>query len=174
MFLKHLEAAQGYLALDMMDEAVREIESIAPRDRIRPEVLGFRVLLYIKSEKWKEGCIAAQHMTTLEPHVSTWWQCWASCARNWRSPAEAERVSRQAIELFPRDASLLFNLGCLCSIQGKLREASYLIRSALELNGGLKESALDHPDLKAIRDRVQDEPKEDLSLLDHGNEHSEM
>lgn len=155
MFLKHLRAAQGYLDLEMTVEAAREIELMASQDRVRPEVLGFRVLLYMKAEKWKKGCIAAQHMTTLEPHVATWWQYLASCTRNWKSPAEAERVTREAVELFPRDATLQFNLGCLCSIQGKLREASYWISSALKLNKELKDTTLDHPDLIPIRDKFE-------------------
>lgn len=42
------EAESGYLDLGMIAEAASEIEKISPEDKMRPEVIGFRVSIYIR------------------------------------------------------------------------------------------------------------------------------
>ena len=63
---------------------------------------------------------------------------------------EAEKTLLTAIERFPKEATILFNLACYASKQGRLDEARERLKTAIELEPGFKEAALRDDDLEAI------------------------
>jgi tetratricopeptide (TPR) repeat protein len=65
---------------------------------------------------------------------------------------EAERLLRQGLELYPENASLLYDLACLEALQGRTDDAIEHLHTALEAQPKFKEYALKDDDLASIRD----------------------
>jgi uncharacterized protein HemY len=52
----HLRAAEGWLELGNPHEASEELENIAPRLRVHPDVLEIRWRIYAAAERW-DACL---------------------------------------------------------------------------------------------------------------------
>ena len=55
-------ASSGYLELGMFDDASMVLEEIAPEDKMRNEVLGARVRIYMAARKWDMAAAVASHL----------------------------------------------------------------------------------------------------------------
>lgn len=151
---KHLETAEGYLELGMFDDSAMALEEIAPEDKIRPEVLGFRVDLYMAAKKWDMGAAVAQHMVKIQSEAPGWWINWAVCARRGESVEKAEEILLRAVEVHPKHHLIRFNLACYASVMGRISEAKKRLAEAIEINGAARQLALNHPDLEPLWDSI--------------------
>lgn len=149
-FSRHLSAAQGYLELGMFTEAENEVEKIGPEDKIRPEVIGFRVQLYIAAEKWEAGYVVARQMVGVETENVTWWHSLCMCARYSQSVRVAENIAFRALQIFPNDALLQLNLAIYACVQGRIAEAKLRLRAAIALNEKMRLIALKCRDLEPV------------------------
>ena len=57
-FERSLLSAQGYIELEMADEALREIDAISPKDQLREEVLQMRLFVVMRAKRWEAGAVA--------------------------------------------------------------------------------------------------------------------
>ena len=63
----------------------------------------------------------------------------------------ARPILLEALQRFPEDATLHFNLGCYAAQLGELGEARRLVRKAIALDGAYRDLARTDPDLEPIR-----------------------
>lgn len=56
---RHLQAAEGWLALGDWSSANTELEEIQPLQRAHPSVLNLRVQIYAKAKRWHEALLFA-------------------------------------------------------------------------------------------------------------------
>jgi len=96
-FKHHIDAANGYIELDMFDEAALELEEIELKDRQRTEVLFIRLLIYSKAEKWDFLESIAKGLCKREPDKIDWWGALGRATRKSRGSKEAIKVYAQAI-----------------------------------------------------------------------------
>ena len=149
MYLQ-LRAAQGFLELGDYDSAWEELETIPAEDRAHPVVLRMRVKIYRHKERWMEMAEIARHLTEIEPHQTSHWITRAWAERRYLGFATAEQTLLKALEGFPDDSLIHYNLACYACRQGRLKEAKELLAKAIILDPQWRESALEDEDLEGI------------------------
>ena len=134
----------------MFDDAANALEEIAPEDRIRKEVLGARVDLYMAANKWDMATAVASHLVKVEPEEAGWWINLAYATRRYESIEKAETILLRARDLHHDNALVEFNLACYASVAGRPEEAKTRLRHAIELDKEIRRLALDDDDLQSL------------------------
>jgi tetratricopeptide (TPR) repeat protein len=119
-------------------------------------------LVFLDDPKERRGARAVEDGTTVlaiggargEPfRVSPWEFTFAGIpAYKAKRYDEAEALLREGLELYPENASLLYDLACLDALQGRSDEALEHLRTAVEAQPKFKEYAATDDDLASIRD----------------------
>ena len=52
---RSLLSAQGYFELEMLDQALAELEALGPRDQLRQETLQMRLFIVMHAKRWEEA-----------------------------------------------------------------------------------------------------------------------
>lgn len=118
-----LNAAQGFLELGDPDSAWEELESISAEDRSHPVVLRMRVEIYQAKSRWMEMAEVARHLTEIEPAEPQHWIHRAWAERRHIGPETAESTLLKALEGFPKEPLIHYNLACYACQMGRLDEA---------------------------------------------------
>ena len=147
---RHLEAALGYLALGMHQDAWDELESLPPAIRADDTVLELRIQIYQGLGKWKSARILAESLAKRSPENPNWWILWAFSLRREESVEAARAVLLEAAAVHPDVALIPYNLACYACVLGQLESARKLLDVAFSMDGVLKRVALDDPDLDPI------------------------
>jgi Flp pilus assembly protein TadD len=150
----HVLASSGYVELGMLDDAAMVLEEIAPEDKIRNEVLGARVALYMAAKKWDMAAAVASHLVKVNPQNQVWWINLAYSIRRIDGVADAEAILLRAQTLHPKVAMIAFNLACYASVTGRFDKAKVRLRHAFELEKDVRLLALDDEDLKPLWDWI--------------------
>jgi Tfp pilus assembly protein PilF len=145
-----LKAAQGFLELGDPDSAWEELESIPAEDRSYPVVLRMRVEIYQAKSRWMEMAEIAQHLTEIEPAEPQHWIHRAWAERRHVGPETAESTLLRALEGFPEEPLIHYNLACYASKLGRLEEARTRLNNAISLDASYRELALEDEDLEGI------------------------
>jgi hypothetical protein len=72
-----LLSAQGYLELEMPDEALREIDALPQRDQLREEVLQMRLFIAMLAKQWEQALLVCARLRTTSPKGATAAAGWA-------------------------------------------------------------------------------------------------
>ena len=147
---KHLKASLGYLELGMTQDAWDELEEIPAEERGNPVVLRMRLEIYRTMGKWIEMTEIAGHLVNVEPGQPDHWISLAWGQRRCIGIPEAESTLLKALEQFPKEATIHFNLACYASKKGHLDVARDRLKTAIELEPALRKTALEDEDLEAI------------------------
>ena len=145
-----LRAAQGFLELGDSDSAWEELESIPAEDRSDPVVLRMRVEIYRHKESWMEMADIACYLTKIEPHQPDHWISRAWAERRHLGLKTAEQTLLKALEAFPDESLIHYNLACYACRQGRIKEAKERLSKAISLDPQWRESALEDDDLEGV------------------------
>lgn len=149
---RHVEAAQGWCELDAFSEAEAELDQVSPESRGHPEVLEARWQLCAAVGEWDQALELANAITRRAPHRPDGYGFVASSLQGLGRAGEAMSVLLQAVQRFPRDELILYDLACICCRLGQLRDATTWLNMAIAFGGDeLKKRALDDPELEAVR-----------------------
>ena len=80
----------------------RSLEEIEPGDKIRTEVPGARIALYITAKKWDMAAAVASHPVKVEPQNEAWWINLANSLRRSEGIKQAEAILLRAQAIHPR------------------------------------------------------------------------
>ena len=149
--LQRLEAAQGYLGLGMAMDAWNELESIDARHRHLAEVLKVRAEVCRALEKWELMAELCRFLARGEPDDAGHPLNLAYAVRRHESVEAAAEILADALGRFPAEALIPYNLACYRAVAGKIGEAKDLLERAFNLDKSLRVTALDDPDLEAVR-----------------------
>ena len=146
----NLRAAQGFLELGDPDSAWEELELIPAEERAHPLVLRMRVYIYREKARRMEMAEISRHLTEIEPHDSEHWTNRSFAERRHLGIPEAEKTLRIALEKFPQDALILYNLSCYVAKGGQMEEAKELLGKAIRIDPTFKELAMNDEDLVGV------------------------
>lgn len=148
---RHLEYAQGYLGLGLLNEAANELELIDGEDRLSTPVLLLRCSLYMAAKQWDMVDAMAKVVTAREPSIEEAWLHWAYALRRLRGLQDAKAVLLAAeVHHGATSPTLHFNLGCYVSLLGDQAEARKRVGIACKMDKKFKALALDDPDLRGM------------------------
>jgi predicted Zn-dependent protease len=146
-----VEAAKGWCELHAFDEAKRELRQINPENQRHPEVLEALWQILMNLERWEQAREAATSIRSLEPGQPEGWIHSANSLVTLGRIPEALQILEEAVEVFPDDEIINYDLANVCCLLGRIQLARRCLARAVELGGDeVKLKALDDPDLGPI------------------------
>lgn len=144
------EAARGYLALGLQEEAAGELTGILPHAAIDPEPMLLRLQVLRNLSRWEEMRALADELIVLQPRVSRWTieKFWA--VRYADGPAAACVWLDQAEEKFPLNGEVQMARACCLAQLGRLEEAFRRVDRALRLDDTLYSWLEEEADLEPL------------------------
>jgi tetratricopeptide (TPR) repeat protein len=156
---RHLLAAEGFLGLGLIDDAVLELDFIQSPQQQHPDVLQFRWQLQATRKDWNAAFEVARLLLREWPEDSSNWLHYAYALRrsNEGGLDKAFAALEPAAQQFPDEPVIPFNLACYASQMGKLDEARQWLQRAIELGGKKHISlmALADDDLKPLWKEIE-------------------
>jgi hypothetical protein len=147
-----LLSVQGYIELEMTDEALREIDSISPKDQLREEVLQMRLFVMMRAKQWEEALSVCARLRATSPGCATGYLHGAFCLHEMGRTMEAKQLLIGGPSTLKHEPTYHYNLGCYDAVLGNLREAARHLETSFGMDKKFREIAKYDPDLKAVRD----------------------
>jgi len=147
-----LAAAEGWLGLGNWREAESEFHRISPAFQDHPDVVRVSYLIAAEADNWKKAIKSAQKLTTLSPENPFGWIQTAFSLDKLGQTKEAYDFLLNALERFPNDILIRYNLACFAARSGNLGLAwQWLDKTfALGVPQELKDIAVNDNDLKPL------------------------
>lgn len=160
----HANAAQGWLELGMPREALAELQRMSAVSRRNPIVLEIEWRAHSAGQSWSEACKVANQLVEESPESPTGWIHRAYSARRMAGGGleQAQTLLRPAMELFPEESIIPYNLACYAAQLGQSEKAWELFVRSLSVSANkqaLRSMALKDEDLRLLWDRIETLPQ---------------
>ena len=120
-----LRSAMGWLELGMPAEARKELQTLTPEVAQLPEVRGVQWSILAQEKNWAEAEELARDQVSDQPDNAANWINWAYALR--RADGCGIRMAydtlREAVDRFPKESTIPYNLACYCCRLEELEEA---------------------------------------------------
>lgn len=147
---RSLLAAQGYIELDMTDEALRELDALSADDRECEEVLQMRLFALMRSKRWTDALAVCQYLRENSPDGTTGYIHGAFCLHEMGRTLEAKKLLLQGPAVLLNEPTYHYNLGCYNAVLGHLEEAATHLETSFQMDQKFREIAKYDPDLKPV------------------------
>ena len=156
----HLRAAIGWLELGNHTEAGEEIARLDRECLEHPDVLDVRWEICATGRSWDAALEVAEALVRVAPERSSGWVHRAYAMRRVRHGGLqlAWSVLRPAVEKFPKEDVIPYNLSCYAVQQGRLDAAWEWLEKAIAVLGDvnrIKHRALADSDLQPLWERIR-------------------
>ena len=149
--LRRLQYAAGFIELEMLEEAAKELRAIARADQPLPKVLTVRIDLHMHARQWEQVVIVSRKLVEAAASDDKGWISWAFALRELNQIKAARELLRQALPLHGKTCDVLhYNLACYECLLGNLPDARRHLKMATRKDKQWRTSALDDPDLEAL------------------------
>ena len=145
-----LRAADGYLYLGLVDEALAELNRVLKHERVDSDVLLSRIRVLLHMKKWTSAEALSGRGEKLHPHEGEFTVQRAFALHQMKKAAAAEQALLAAPDWIRRTGILHYNLACYQARLGDLSLARECIDVAIQMNAGIKKNARSDPDLQAL------------------------
>src|SRR5205807_958763 len=108
----HVRAAQGWLELGCEAEANEELEKVSPDLSEHPDVLEVRWGIWAAAGNWEACLNVAMALVEASPRRLIGWIHRSYALHELKRTAEAAKLLAPALDLFPRDWLIRYNLAC--------------------------------------------------------------
>jgi len=152
--LRALQRADGYLDLGMPTGAEKELAAIPDEHRSHIACRKIQLRLLLLRQAWAPAAELAQQLRDEEPHDAGLWVHLAYARRRVSGLDDAYSVLKTALDRFPREAIIPFNLACYECRLGRNDEALTFLERAFELEPGFRDVATEDEDLKPLWDKL--------------------
>ena len=149
---RSLLAAQGYIELEMPEEALAELDDLPAGDQDREDVLQLRLFILLRGRIWEPALEVCAQLREAFPECSTGFIHGAFCLHELGRTAEAKAVLLSGPPSLAREATYFYNLGCYDAVLGNPEEATKHLRTSFQMDDKFREIAKYDPDLKSVSD----------------------
>jgi len=129
----HLQAAQGWIELGNHIEANAELENITASLRSHPDVLEVRWGIYYAAKEWEMCAEIGAALVRLAPGRPSSWRHLAASSHFMKHTRTAYSLLLPALELFPEDWSVQYDMACYECVLGDLPAARDRLKKTFEL-----------------------------------------
>jgi tetratricopeptide (TPR) repeat protein len=149
----NLLAAQGWFELGNSLEAAAELDTIPTALRAHPDVLELRWQIYAKAGQWEACLDIGRAMVKLAPDRPMSWLRRSVALHGLKQFSEAEDLLFPAVEMFPDNGHIRYDLACYACLLGDNNRAREWLEQAFALANGkhFRLMALSDPDLEGLR-----------------------
>lgn len=148
---KTLTYANGYRELGMSREALEELSNLPENLAYLPQCLGMRLAVLIDAQDWPAAECAAKDMLLREPDNPGHLVNLAFATRRSKSIGEAESILLKAVDRFPNEAIIHYNLGCYACLSHELEIAKARLVKAFSLDPKYLDTAKSDQDLDDLQ-----------------------
>lgn len=149
-----LNAVLGWLELGNVKEARAELNRMGAREQNRADLLEVRWILDARQEDWLEALQTAERLLQVAPENSSGWLHRAYALRRVPdgSVEKAAEALSPAVDLFPEEPTIPYNLACYACVVGNLDEARRWFKEAVRrgVPKKIRAMALSDLDLEAL------------------------
>lgn len=131
--IHHLNAATGWLMLGDAAEARSEFEQIRPARRTHPQVLDCEWQLLAREQRWQAAVEVGERMVRVSPNDASAWVHRSFALHELRRTREAFDQLLPAVERFPGETVIPYNLACYTCQLGDLPAARRWLNQSLAL-----------------------------------------
>jgi tetratricopeptide (TPR) repeat protein len=149
---RKVTAASGFAELGLYQEAVEELEELPESSKDDIPVLATWLQVYQSWGKCSEAAAVAERLIQKDPDAAEWYIALAFAIRRAQSLPAAEVILRAALQKFPENATIHFNLACYYAQLGDLDKARLYLGRAIAIDETFKTMALTDPDLRPLRE----------------------
>jgi tetratricopeptide (TPR) repeat protein len=147
---RSLLSAQGYIELEMPDEALAELDSLAASDQLRLEALQLRLFIVMHAKRWEQALSVCARLRAVTPEDTTGYIHGAFCLHEMGRTNEAKELLLAGPSSLLSEPTYYYNLGCYDAVLGNLKEATQHLETSFRMDKKFREIAKMDPDLKAI------------------------
>lgn len=148
---RQLEAARGYLMLDMPDHALTELRRLNPDDGHAFDIHSLRAEAYRQKKDHAEALAEFRAADDFSPDDVSVLFGMAWCLKRLDRLPDAIAVMERAYRVEPEEPVTLYNLACYFALAGDKESALSWLGRALRMNVGLKKLIPDEPDFDSLR-----------------------
>jgi len=145
-----LNAADGYLYFNLLDEALEELGCIATDAQEESAVMLARIRLLLHKRQWRSAELLSAQGAGLHPEEGEFTVQRAFALHQMDKDEKAEQVLMDAPDWIRRTGILHYNLACYEARLGDITTARQCIDTAIQINAGIKKSARVDPDLQSL------------------------
>ena len=145
-----LRAADGYLYLGLVEEALRELDAIHGDEQSAAAVLLARIRVLLHMKEWRAAEALSGTGARLHPDEGEFTVQRAFALHQMDKGQAAAAALLAAPEWIRRTGILHYNLACYQARLGDLSQARECIDAAIQMNAGIKKNARLDPDLQAL------------------------
>ncbi len=151
---KVLLAAQGYLELGMLDDALLELDSLPAAMQGTSDVLQMRLFGFMRGRRWPEALEISERLCRILPLETVGFIHGAFCLHELRRTAEAKSLLLSGPSTLLNEATYHYNMGCYDVVLGNIEEAQAHLRVSFRLDKKFREFARCDPDLRPVWDTL--------------------
>jgi len=144
---RSLQAAEGYVYLDLYREALTELEQLDEHEQEDRDVLIARIRILLHLGRWRKASRLSSRGEALFSDEDEFTVQRAFALHKLDKGEEAARVLLQAPEWIRRTGILHYNLACYEARWGNLQVARQCVQTAIQMNSAIKKNARQDPDL---------------------------
>ena len=147
---RSLLAAQGYMELEMPEEALAELDDLPADEQELEDVLQMRLFILLRGRIWGPALEVCAQLRETYPDCSTGYIHGAFCLHELGRTAEAKEVLLSGPPSLAKEATYFYNLGCYDAVLGNLEEATKNLRTSFQMDDKFRAIAKYDPDLKSV------------------------
>ena len=151
-----LLAAQGYLELGMVEEALAELSGVKSLEAGDPDLVELRLHIMRHGERWSEALVVAEELLRLNPSALPAYIHGAFALHELGRTADARDLLLRGPEILREDPTYHYNIGCYEAVLGNSESAKQSLERSFALDETYRDFAKKDPDLKAIRHELAD------------------
>jgi len=153
---QHLRTAEGWLDLGLHADAMNEVELVTAAGRKEPVALILRWRIHAAAREWETCVTLGRLLVDMAPDEAFGWVHRSYALHELKQTREAADLLKPALDKFPDEDLIPYNLACYACQLGNLDEAEALLRTAMRRGDPkeIKERALNDTDLTPLKDRI--------------------
>jgi len=150
-----LLAAQGYLELGMVEEALAELVAIQTPAISDPDLIELRLHILMQGGRWSDALASAEELLQLNSSALPAYIHGAFALHELGRTAEARDLLLRGPEVLRKDPTFHYNIGCYEAVLGNCDSAMQSLKKSFALDETYRDFAKQDPDLEAIRAELQ-------------------
>lgn len=149
-----LLAAQGYLELGMVEEALSELASVPAGENTDADLTELRLHILMHGKRWDEALVAAEELLRISPQAVPGYIHGAFALHELGRTAQARDLLLKGPPLLRQNPTFHYNIGCYEAVLGNRESALQSLQESFALDETYRDFAQRDPDLEGIRDAL--------------------
>ena len=150
--MRTIQAADGYLDLKMLGDAEAELQEVPVGYRTELPYLFVVSRLCFDAQNWEKAAQIGALIQRQQPDQVGAWVNYAFAVRRHSGIEDAEQILLEALERFPEEAIVPYNLACYASVQGAYESADAYFTKACAMDAEFSSMGAADDDLDGLRE----------------------